>query len=268
MDRNEFMIKHLNPETLSVHPAAQAIPRLAEDSPEFWGILASIATAGIIEPLKIKSGSVVDGRERQRAAILLRYATVPCIEIADGEVTSVIFHSLLARKHYTKSALAYIAQPIFEATLSEARKRQLDNLKAGIEIPERQLSGLSGKTAEDAADRLGINRQFLFVARNIRGHFAKNPALKDHFEPRILSGELGLGAVMQGIAGWNSTKGQPKQEREQLLLWAEKIKGFGDPRKWAGWDKATPEVKEFVRTELRKAIESWPEDIRAVIDGI
>lgn len=261
------MIQFLDPKALGVHLALKHIPRLAADSEGARAITASIATAGILEPLKTKAGLVVDGRERLRAALELHYDAVPCIEIADGEVHSVILHSLIARKHYTKSALAYLAQPFFERALDEGKKRRLENLKRGDESPDRQLRILSGNT-EAAAEQLGINRQFLFSARNIHGHFKKEPALREHFEPLILSGEMGLGQVLQGIAGWEATKGKPKGEREQLLLWAEKIKGFCDPRKFAGWATAPDDVKSYVRAELMKGIKTaWPQDLVESVFG-
>jgi hypothetical protein len=261
------MIQFLPPDSLSIHPAAAKLPKFAEDSPEFRGMMASVAAAGFQTPLLVSGHALVDDPDKLRIAILLNMEVVPCLSVVKGEEESAVLHALLGRKHYSKGALAYIAFPLFASALAQGRKRRLENLKKGEKFADSSLSALSGgaQTVEDLADALGIGRTGLFAARNIHGYFKKNAEMKAHFEPLILRGEMGLGAVLQGIAGWRSTKGQSRSEREQLLLWQEKIKGFGDPRKWAGWDKASPETKDFVRAELRKAIEAWPEDVRAAL---
>lgn len=257
------MIIHAATLSLTIHPLVEHLPVRLPDSPEGRALRASIAETGVTEPLKISKGRIIDGREVWLHAKALGKDTVPCLEVPEGDVATIVLSSLLCRKHYSKSALAYLAFPFVDAVLKEAKKRKLANLKTGVVSPERQLSGLSGAaSAEELAEQLGINRQFLFSARNIHGHFAKNEELKEHFEPQILSGELGLGAVLQGIAGWNATKDQSRTDREQLVLWSEKIKGFIDPRKFAGWDKADAETRTWVQEQLIKGLrDAWPEDL-------
>lgn len=263
------MINYISPQALGIHPVRTTLPTLRRDSEDFKALVTSIATAGLLEPLKVKGGLVVDGEARLTGCIQLGYEQVPCIEIADGELYSVVFHSLVGRRHYTKGALAYLSSPLFNQMLEESKARQLANLKRGPENPSSTLSRLSG-TAEDAADRLGIGRALFFQARNIHGHFKKHPEMQEHFEPKILSGELGLGAVLQGIAGWESTKGKSRPETEQLLLWDQKIKGLVDPRKFAGWEKTPEEVRRHVREELIRGIRAhWPAELaNAVFDEL
>lgn len=262
------MIIHAATLSLVVHPATEVIPVRDPESAEGRALRDSIADAGILEPLKISKGRIVDGRERWLHAKVLGRETVPCIEIPESDVHATIFDSIICRKHMPKVALAYLAFPSVEALLAESKARRLSNLRNSSSALESSRVNDRGnvRTAEDYAERLGIGRTTFFQVRNVVGHFAKSPELKEYFEPKIFSGEMGLGAVLQGIAGWTATKGQHRQEREQLVLWQDKIKGFCDPRKFAGWDKTTPEVRDHVRSELVKGIqEAWPADLRESI---
>lgn len=261
------MLIHAATLSLIVHPAVEHLPVRQPDSMEGRALRNSIAEIGIIDPLQICKGRIVDGRERWLHAKALGKNTVPCIEIPETDVQTVVLSSLLTRKHFSKSALTYLAYPFAEPLLAESRKRRLANLKTGEGSPDRAFNALSGaKNAEDVAESLGINRRDLFTARNIHGHFEKDTELKAHFEPLILSGEMSLSAVSQGIAGWTSTKDKPKGEREQLVLWQDKIRGFCDARKFAGWAQATAETRAWVREQMTKGIrESWPDDLRHAI---
>lgn len=253
--------------SLTIHPLVEHLPVRLPDSPEGRALRALIAENGVTDPIKISKGRIVDGREVWLHAKALGLDTVPCLEVPAGDVATIVLGSILGRKHYSKSALAYLAFPLIDPVLAEAKKRKLANLKAGKISAERTLSGLSSATsAEELADQLALSRTFLFSARNIHGHFAKNEALKEHFESQILSGEMGLGAVLQGIAGWLATKHQSRPEREQLVFWAGKIKAFTDPRKFAGWAEADTETRTWVREHLARGIrDAWPADLRAAL---
>lgn len=261
------MIIHAATLSLVVHPAAELLPVRHPDSPEARALRAAIAEVGIIDPLQISKGRIVDGRERWLHAKALGKETVPCIEIPEADVQAVVLIGMLTRKHYTKSALAYLAFPFWEAALKESKARRLANLKKGALLPDSPLAGLSGKsTVEEFSEYMGVDRKRFFEARNVHGHFSKHADMKEHFEPLLLSGEMSLGAVLQGIAGWLSTKGKDKAEREQLLLWQEKIKGFCDPRKFAGWEKADAETKAYVLDQLAKGMrDAWPADLREAV---
>lgn len=268
------MIQHLATLSLTIHPLVEHLPVRTPEHPEFQALMRTIGSEiGISTPLKISKGRIVDGRECWLAARKLGKETVPCIEIPEADVIATVLVGLCSHKVYTRGALAYLAFPFLEGALAESKKRRLDNLRKSVKSPQvvenvdSAAAALSvPKTAEDIAESYSIHRRDLFSARNIHGHFDKDEEMRAHFEPLILSGELGLGAVLQGIAGWASTKGKDKGEREQLLLWQDKIRGFCDPRKFAGWDKADPETKAWVRKELIKGIEAaWPQDLRHAI---
>ena len=244
----------------------KGLPLLAEDSSEFRALCSSIDDLGVLEPLKLHKGRVVDGRDRLRAAIKAGRDEIPGVEICEGDLHSVILASLIARKHYTESAIAYLAFPHIEPVLKEAQARKMECLKRGAQAGDearRLLSGLRGaQTAEEISDALGIGRNFLFSARDMTGQFEKNLELQAHFEPLIIAGEMGLGAVLQGIAAWEATKGQPKAARQLDLFWIEKTSGLIDKRKFSGWDKTPEAIRQAVALKVsRGVISAWPEEV-------
>jgi hypothetical protein len=229
-------------------------------------MVSSLQQFGLIYPLMLHKGRVVDGKERLGAAIKLGIEEVPCVEICEGDLHSVILHSLTARKHLTKSAVAYLAYPHLAKTLEESKKRR------GPNSPFQM--------AEELAESLGISRSLFFLARNIHGHFDKDPAMRAYFEPRILHGEpnaddvddrraYSLGRVRQGIERWYAAKNLNKQPGKQPeYAWTEKLSGFMDKRKFAGWDKLSDKEQQQVITRVVLGVlHAWPEKLlRSVVE--
>jgi hypothetical protein len=106
--------------TLIIHPSAALLPLCAESDPASQVIVASVVELGILHPLLVSKGRVVDGRLRLRGALAAGLAEVPVREVAEKDVVSIILHSLTARGHFTKSAIAYLAFPTLEMGLTEA----------------------------------------------------------------------------------------------------------------------------------------------------
>ena len=241
-----------------------------EADPHLRAVVASVCDLGfIIEPLKVCKGRIVDGRLRRLGAKAAGLVDVPTVEIEDGDVASVILHSLVSRRHLTKSALAYLTFPVMEDALAESRRRRLANLRnlqGGATASNPPSAQTGNNTAEKIAESIGMSRRYLFYSRSIIAAFRKEPMLREMFEPKILSGELNLEDVTKGIAGWRSTFGKPKVVQQELDLWRGKIKGFSDPRKFSNWSSTTPETRTFIANEIAKAIaERWPDDVREAV---
>jgi hypothetical protein len=251
--------------SLSVHPAASALPLPAENDPASRAIVASICDLGrILEPLKVCKGRVVDGRIRLRGAIAAGLEAVPVDEVPEEDVTSIILHSLTARRHFTKSALAYIGFPIMEAALAESRRRRLENLKSaqnGVSASATsnvRSAYVQGNTADELAAQIGIGRELFFFAKSIHKKFSQSPkAIRDQWEPKILSGEMGLGQVQQALAGkLAAMDGQttPKGDAQKLLfdLFSKATVRFG---RWSILDSTQRQVAvEKFRTEFLPAL--------------
>jgi hypothetical protein len=239
--------------SLTVHPAAAALPMPAATDPDSQVIVASIVELGrILDPLKVCKGRIVDGRIRQRGALAAGLVEVPVEEVEESEVTSIILHSLAARRHLTKSALAYIGFPVMETALAESRARRLANLKSGVSASKPRSS--TGKTignAAELAELLGVSRSLFFTAQEIHKKFNSSPkSIRAMWEPKILSGEMGLPQVQQAIAGKLAALNgstTPKGDAQQLLL-----ELFSSAKvRFGRWDKLQPAQRAAATAQFR-----------------
>ena len=269
-----YRIDSTTAEIFRDHRLLKLLPSLAKESPEFWALVDSLTRDGLHEPLKITARHEfvdLDSRDRYLAARAAGLPNVPCQIVPDDAVATTFLQTLCHRRHFTKSALAYLAFPALQEALDECRERKLEMLKKGNVSPSC-IKYTTGKTVEDYAETLGISRETFYLAKKVHEIFARDPEYAALMEPRILGvpigGEheekrpVGLGAVIAGHAGRkNSTDGIALKGqldlftggwdilRKRLVYWGD----FTD-------DQKTTAVKSVVETisvmpgELREAI--------------
>lgn len=275
-------IEFRDPAELTVHPVAKKLPSWSKSDERFFSLVEDVRDRGIDQPLKIDAeGRILDGRECWRAAKQLQLAEVPVVVVPAEQCLAVILHSLVNRKHYTKGALAYVAYPLLSPVLEESRKRQVSNLKSG-KTPENSRESIQstlGRTVEEFASALGFGRDLFFQARNLHTLFdssdvalagweAEHPHggegkptdLRAEFEPRLLSGEIGLGAAIAGIAGQSSTKGRGRPESEQLLLFEDAWDKL-QVRACRDWDSFDQGTKRQLAEKIKSTVLNLPEEI-------
>lgn len=197
--------------SLEIHPSAAALPMPAKDDPVYLRVLAGIQDLGrVTDPLKVCKGCVVDGRVRMRGAKLAGLLEVPIEEVPEEEVNGLIYHSLMARRHYTKSGLALLAAMMMSFEVEqEIQSRRVANLRPGAAHREaRKLSGWDGRTVEKRlealAEVLGVSRRRFCAARAILkklDHHLVSAEERDKWIGKILSGDASLEQVQQGLSG-------------------------------------------------------------------
>lgn len=254
-------MKHevLSTDILHLHPALSAMPPAAEDLAA--ALLAEADEHGITSPLIVDEKNRVidlDSADRLRAALQLNIETVPVARRQASEAIHVILTSLALRRHYTKSAIAYLAFPLFDAALEESRQRRHANLLQGKS--PNGIKSHSGKTAEDLASNLGFDRKYFYQAREVHARFAKSAEHRALFEPQILSGEISLGYVINGIAGIDATRGKSRHDRSQLDLFRDGIKILRD--RFARWEKLDAKSRVYLANEFAGAASDWPEEVQ------
>jgi hypothetical protein len=262
-----MQISQIDPQEIEISETLQAIPLAPPEVADL--IMADVVARGIDVPLILnKDHELLDGRIRLRGALAAGLPEVPCIVREDGDAmaATIILASLCQRKHYTKSALAYISFPLVEDAVREARDKRLENLRRGDQIPERVLSTQSGnpRSVEDICESIGISRKLLYLARNVHGLFAKQDGAREKFEPFILSGELSLGEAIQGIAGWISTKGKSKQESGQLDFFHKLVVAVRF--RFSRFTKLAKHEQTFVANEFAGTAEEWPEAVQEAVE--
>ncbi len=202
-------IQHINPELLVPHPLTELVPMTAEDESQNVALIESIRERGIDQAiLADASYKILDGRHRHRAAKTLKLATVPVVIREETEAASIILDSLLARRHFTKSALAYIALPLYDKAAAEGRQRRTGAKPSGSAFAMK---------ASDFSTRLGISKDTFEQARDVRELFAKRPDLKAEFEPKIFSGDMSLWNVRSAAGGRDKTKGVARKDSQRTF---------------------------------------------------
>lgn len=262
----------VDPHRITPHPMLATIPMLDEQSPEFHAILASIKARGVDEPVIIdETGRLVDGRNRARCAAIAN-AELPAIQRRSEEAPEIILSALVHRRHLPKGALAYLSTPLFQPAVDASRQRQLANVHHWESRRESTQSTL-GKTVEQLAAEMGFGRDLYFQAVKVRQLFEKTEQRTWHdgarevkatfrawFEPKILSGEIGLGGVIQAIAGKDATEGKTPEKRGLPTLIR---KGFTDLKnRFSRWEAIEPAARRELTAEIANEAAQWPEDVR------
>lgn len=245
---------------LADHPILAHIPVWERTQPEFQGLVESLRERGQDYEVLIDSEHrVVDGRNRRNALQVLNQP-VRCRVIVEAEVAEIALSCLVNRRNLTKGALAYLAAPLMKPAVDEARERKMAMLRRG-ETPSSTESTTG--TVEDLARSVGFGRDLLFHALELHKKFAAKPDLREQFEPRILSGELGLGGALQAIAGKESTEGKTKPIRQLDLLISQGFKDLGN--RFRRWKQLDTTKRDAVLAQVRTEASEWPEDVAQAV---
>jgi hypothetical protein len=284
--------------SLRVHPLIADQAQLADDDAEFGRIVDLIAENGIEAPLAITAdGEIADGRHRWRAAKRLKLAEVPCEIVPDDAVAGIALRSLIGRRHYSPSQLAYVSFPLLKPAFAETENRRLANLKyagAAIETHAMRIDGKKGsieraKTIEEWAAELAISTRVLQQAREVHelfsdpkkrsitdrdGNTADEVTFREFFEPRLLRSEdpYGLGGVLTAIKqiqdqerkaekGRSHGGGKPKLVEKQLALFAAPIKD--EVKRWEYWRKWDAETRNTHWAQVKATADNLDCDLCA-----
>lgn len=197
---------------------------MADDDPRFVALCDDVlARRALAEPLKITEENLVidlDSWARLRAAKRAQIDRVFCVVVPLGEVAGAFVTSLLLRRHYTKSGLAYLVYPLLKDAHAEAKARWEKSLKNPNKSNAHSVR--IGASVKDLAERLGISLRFFEYAAKVHELFRKDAEFKAEMEWRLLTNDenesASLGGVCQAYAGRKATKGVPKQERPVEML--------------------------------------------------
>ena len=270
-----MQISQIDPQEIEISETLQAIPLAPPEVAD--PIIADVVARGIDVPLLLnKDHELLDGRIRLRGALAAGMPAIPCIVREDGDAmaATIILASLCQRKHYTKSALAYVAFPLLEDAVREARDRRVQNLipnaansaPKSSQVPEKldsALNALSRNTTEQLAVNLGFGRRLFFQARDVHKLFDKHDGAREKFEPGILSGEYCLAEAIQGINGWVFTKGKSKHESAQLDFFHKLVAAVRF--RFQRFTKLAPQEQTFVANKFAMTAEEWPEPVQQAV---
>jgi hypothetical protein len=274
------------PSELADHPLLSHIPVLQKNAPEFFALVDSVRERGFDYPALVTSERrIVDGRNRRNAAAFLGIP-LPCRIVDAGEVAGVAFSSLAHRRNLTKSALAYLVFPLVAPAFAEAKQRHLAYLRTGpqggsiykkmVNAQQQTINDLqtansgespaakkwqTGKTIESLTDEIGINREYMRMAKAIHAAFAKHPKLREQFEADLVAGNTTLTAVQHAVDGKtaaNEGKTVPGKNDAPTLI----LRAFADlGNRWTRWEKIPEGRRQDVTAKVVAASINWPHEV-------
>ena len=216
---------------MNFHTAANLFP-LMNDA-EYAALVEDIRQHGQREPIWLHEGQILDGRNRYRACVQL--GVEPRFETWDGTGLLVAFVvSLnLHRRHLTSSQLAVVALEVERELAKEAKERQRGG-QGGVLLSQKIEQAKEGKAAEQAAQLLNTNRQYVSDAKKIERNA---PELLEDMRSGLLS-----------VPEAKALSSLPAEGRIDAL---EKI-STGKAR------NVKDAVRQITRAEKVEAIESMP----------
>jgi len=263
-----------DPQKLAVHKSLALMPAWEDGDQRFLALCDDVKENGVREPLKVyipseprsdgKVAVVVDGRHRQRASKRMQLPAVPCIVVDEQQAAGIIIATLLHRRHYSKSALAYLAFPFLKTAYDEANARRLGNLKRGMSPANSAAKVFT--TVGQLADQLGISERMFQYAAQVNEIFENDSEYKKIMEPAILSDDpeesVALSRVVAGYAGRKTTAGKARPATQQLELFCQ---GTASLAKFSSyWEKLDAEDQAQAKLEVRKTAVKMPADLRAI----
>lgn len=166
-----------------IHPAADIPPPLLDE--DYASLLESIIANGLIHPIRLLDGFVIDGRHRLRACQELGIDPV-FEECAPGTDPLSYVRANLAHRHMTASQKAAVALAIEDYEAKEAKKRQATStggskpqLRANLHEAEK------GRSDAKAAKATGASARNVSKAKKLK---LSDPEL---FE-KVKNGEINL----------------------------------------------------------------------------
>lgn len=245
----------------------------AEEMRQEWdAFVTSVKRDGILEPLQVVADGdgylVIDGRHRLAAAEAAGLESVPCFVRPAEQTLAIIEGTLAGRRHWTKGMRAYFLVGLHPRVVSA---------KKGRPSKSEKCHSVAFSTAADLADANGLSRQLvdqavdLYRAFHAPDHKPGSPeaieaaALRERYEIAIWAG-AGLGAVLAGIGGGETTVGKPRP--------ASKFHSFDKPlstlsrlgKQWLKWEPT--EQTKAAQLLAAKAKELPPEFRTALIDAL
>jgi len=135
---------------LEIHDLCKLFPPMPED--QFLSLLDSIRDHGLLTPITLYEGKILDGRHRHRACINL--GIEPSFEEFEGEdALGYVIALNLSRRHLDESQRAMIG-----GKLAALR---------GMGRPKKESPQISGLTAKEAAARMNVGTRLVESAKKV-----------------------------------------------------------------------------------------------------
>lgn len=233
---------------MKAHPAADLFPLM--DADDLRTLADDIAANGLLHPIVIFNGDILDGRNRLKACDLagVKPRFVEWLPVGDITPSTWIIATNLKRRHLTKSQCAAIAVELLPMLEKEAAKRraQAEGQPRGrkqASVPEKMPEESGSR--DQAGEMLGVSGRYVSDAKKLK---AEAPEL---FE-QVKVGTTTLAKARRAV-----TRRQKQEELEEWKLEAKRSP-TADTRPPSIVLADPPWQYDFSATDARKIENQYP----------
>lgn len=193
-------------ETRQFHPIADVFPLM--DGEAYHNLVENIRKQGLLEPVILYEGKILDGRNRYRACMEAGVA----VRSQDwhgegGSPAEFVWSKNAERRQLTASQRAMAAQALLPWLKQEAKERQLFTLKQNATVgpnsdqraDQPPMSGNPGKAAEHAAKLAGVGKSIIYEAQQLSRAAETDPTAAELVQ-RVKAGEMSVDRASKVLA--------------------------------------------------------------------
>jgi len=276
-------IRHISPKRITFDAALSAVPMLGTVAERFLGAAkadlraegaelqselnamhASLDEHGIQEAVPVtfmaekKKGQKKriwvqgwDGRHRTQWALARDKKTIPVRVVTEAEGRALMEATVTGRRHWTKGQLAWLAVTLHPEVAGNTKG-------SGI---KKRSDPVGTLTNSDLASRFGVSADLIDQAVKIYRVFEQLPTLREKHEPGIWIGH-GLGAVLAGIPGAQTTENKPKKAISWTTMQGPLSTLSSVAKSFSKW---SADERDCARDAFANWLKGLPEDFRLTL---
>jgi hypothetical protein len=186
----------------------------------------------------------------------------------EAEAREIIAGAIAGRRHFSKSALAYIAVLLHPevATTAKRGNPRFSNSAQNAELGEKGRSAL-----ETLAARHGVALRLVEQAAELYRLGLDYPEAVEDAEMSLWAGS-GLGGVLAGVKSLLAGGGEKNQSAEAkraMAAWTFVDRARGQfLAAWEKWDALDPEHRRLALGRVRDAVETAPAEVKALLKEV
>lgn len=231
------------------HPAATIFPLM--DGVELAALADDIRAHGLLDPIVLLEGQVLDGRNRLRACEIAD-VTPTFVEWADNGSSPtewVVSHNL-HRRHLTTGQRAALALDLLPRLEKEARERQASH-GAAPGKPAQNTPSDPGRSDEKAAELVGVGRSTVAAAKAIQQRDETGEIVDGMRSGDLNVAQASRAAGFTGMAQGTSSRVRLNGEKDAIGKLQPSIYfGKGDK-----WNESTEPLRRYLTAHRKRGFD-------------